>query len=240
MKNLLTVLSLILCLFRTSAQDTLVERAVVNAAEQQAVDLYHRFMGNQSRLYNGVDRTFYHPLIKGFAFFLTDSLQTGSIVYDGMLYKNVPMQYDIYAGEIMIRHYRGYRIKLLTERVSEFDLAGHHFVRHVYNSSAASSLRTGFYDHVYSGKTAFLVKRAKLLDEKLTDKVEQEFLPNDLYYIFRNGHYYTCRSFRGLLGILQGRSRQVRRYLRHNRIRYRADPELAILKATQYYDTLNN
>ena len=69
--------------------------------------------------------------------------------------------------------------------------------------------------------------------------MEREFIQLDLFFIQKDSTYYPVKSYKGLLTILKDRSKEVKQYLRKNRIRYRKGPENAILKATVYYDSLN-
>jgi len=221
------------------AQDAATDSRVIKEAEDNAIASYYRFTDKRARLYNGTEHIGYLYTIKGYAYYLTDQWVKGSVVYDGLFFDQVPMLYDAYHDEVVILHFNGYRLNLLSEKVKKFDLNGHHFVRHVYDSLAKSSLPTGFYDYLYEGKTTVLAKRLKILDEKLTDVVEQEFLPGNTYAIYRDSVYHSCNSRGSLLSAFGARSKDVRRYLRKNKLKYKVDPENTIIQAAKYYDTLN-
>jgi hypothetical protein len=92
---------------------------------------------------------------------------------------------------------------------------------------------------MYTGRIIVLVKRAKYIEETIKDELEREFLPKDLYFIKKEGSYYAVKNYKGLLAILKDRSREVKQYLRRNKIKYRKGPENAIVKAAVYYDTIN-
>ncbi|MBA4167185.1 MAG: hypothetical protein H0X41_06535 [Chitinophagaceae bacterium] len=222
-----------------SAQDTAAGEKLVQRAEKRAIDSYYRYTGNQSRLYNGLDRTFYDPAIKGDPYYLSDSLMEGSVLYDSMYFENVPMLYDIYKDELTVRHFKGYKIVLLNEKITSFSISGHHFVAHEYDKNAGFGMHSGFYDHLYAGKTMVLARRTKLLNEKITSQVEQEFLPHDNFYIWKDGAYRSCATYHGLLDILKPGSKDIRHYLKKNKIKFRNDPEKVIVTAVRFYDSLN-
>jgi hypothetical protein len=230
-----TVISVAAC-----AQDSATESRIIKEAQDNAVASYYKFTDKRARLYNGVEHVGYLYTIKGFAYYLTDQWVKGSVVYDGLAFEQVPMMYDAYRDKVIVLHFNGYRLTLLSEKVTGFDLHGHHFVRHSYDSLAKSSLPTGFYDYLYQGKkTTVLARRLKLLDEKLTDRVEQEFLPSTNYTIYKDSIYHSCNSRRALLHTFGNRMKDVRRYLRKNKIKYKQDRENTIIQAAKYYDTLN-
>jgi hypothetical protein len=84
-----------------------------------------------------------------------------------------------------------------------------------------------------------LVKRVKYIEETIKDELEREFLPQDLYFILKDDTYYSIKNYKGLLAVLKDRSKEVKQYLRRNKIKYRKGPENAIVKAAVYYDTIN-
>jgi hypothetical protein len=233
------------CFFVTAGasfgQDSATENHFVKDAESNAVDAYYRFTDKRARLYNGTEHIGYLYNIKGFAYYVQNTWDKGSVFYDGLLFEQVPMLYDLYQDVVVILHFNGYRLNLLSERVKEFNLLDHHFVRYVYDSMApplSTVPVTGFYDQLYEGKIMVLAKRQKLLDEKLTDVVEYEFLPKTSFYIYKDSVYHSCKTYRGLRNALSDKSKDVRRYLRKNKIKFKDNPEYAIVQAAKYYDTL--
>jgi len=206
---------------------------IVNAG-----NVYNPFIEKQSRLYNGVEHLGYSFKIKGHAYFLQKELQTGSIVYDGLEFINVPMLYDLLKDQVIIQHFNGFtKIGLVQEKVTAFTLNGHHFIR--LDSLVDATLITGYYDELYTGRLKVLVKRGKYVEETIKDELEREFIQKDLFFIQKEGTYHEIKNYKGLLTLLKDRSKEVKQYLRKNRIKYRKGPENAIVKATAYYDSLN-
>jgi hypothetical protein len=235
---------LILVYFVFIASDAFTQVSNANSdfvknAESYAIAAYHEYTGKQSRLNNGIQEFGYLNTIKGHAYYITDKFQTGSLIYDGIQYDSVQMLYDNYKDYLVILTYSRLRLILLREKIKSFDLPGHHFKYHRYDSLAASSLPTGFYDHLYDGKLSVLAKRSKIFKEKVTDQVDQEFEEVDHYIIYRDGHYYRFNSYKGFLNNFSGKSKDIRKYLKKHGIEYRKDRENAILKAVAYYETLN-
>src|ERR1700743_3553633 len=89
-------------------------------------------IGQQSRLYNGPEYPLYDRNIKGNALYPPDaeSWSIGEVTYDGVLYKSVPMMYDIYKDVVVVLLYNHFSMyTLLTDRVHDFSFSGHRFVR---------------------------------------------------------------------------------------------------------------
>lgn len=236
-KQVSALISLVFLCALATAQDSISVNQFVSEARSNAVKSYYKFTGNQARLYNGTDHTGYLSSIKGLAYYVNDTLANGSVVYDGLLYDNVPMLYDVYKNEVVILHFSGLKISLLSEKLKEFDFRGHHFIRLVYDSLAKSTVPTGFYDLVYRGDFTMMIRWNKRLEEKVTDEVIREFVNDDRYYIVRDGVYLNFKGQHGLLSVFKDHAAAVRRYLKKNGIKFRFTPELAIVEASKYYAT---
>lgn len=230
----------ILCLGLTfipgKAQNSIADTSGT-AVIYKAGDIYNQFIEKQSRLYNGIEYLGYMYTIKGYAYWL-EEMKKGAIVYDELEYTNVPMWYDLVKDQIIIMHFNHVtRMGLVSEKVKEFSLGDHHFIR--LDSIAHPSLHTGFYDEVYKGRLSVLVRRKKIIEEHVKDELERSFVKDDYYYIKKDDTYYAIRSYKALLTVLDNKTTGVKQYLRRNRIKYKKDPETAIAKATAYYDSLN-
>lgn len=240
MPKLFATVLLLICGAGLHAQNLISDSAFVDRARNQAISSYYKFTGNQARLYNGLDHSGYFNSIKGTAYYLNDSLLNGSIHYDGLSFSPVLMKYDLYKDEVVIKHFSGLQISLLSEKIKEFNFRDHHFVRYIYDSIARVGIPTGIYDHLYEGKKMLmLVRRVKKLEEKVTDEISREFISDDRYYMFRDGKYISFKSKKSFLKLFGSRAREVKKQLRRSGIRYKANREAAILEGAKYYDSLN-
>lgn len=208
---------------------------IVNAG-----DVYNPFIEKQSRLYNGIEHQGYSFKIKGHAYFLQKEMTKGTLVYDELEFTNVPIMYDLLKEQVIIQHNNNFsKVGLVSEKVKEFTLYNHHFIRLVIDSISHSPLTTGFYDEVYKGRLNVLIRRTKWIEETVKDELEREFISLDLFYIQKSGTYYPIRNYKGLMAVLKDKSKDIKQYLRRNKIKYRKGAENAIVKAAVYYDSLN-
>jgi hypothetical protein len=204
----------------------------------QAGDIYNQFIEKQSRLYNGVEHLGYAYKIKGHAYFLQNELSIGAIVYDELEFANVPMLYDLLKGQVVIQHIDGFsKIGLISSKVRSFTLLNHHFIR--LDSVPGTPITGGFYDELYTGNTKVLVKRRKYIEEIVKEEIEREFIELNPVFIQKGDSYYFIKNYKTLLTVLKDKAPQVKQYLRKNRLKFRRDPENTILKAAEYYDSIN-
>lgn len=220
------------------AQDS-TENNFTAAAISNTINLYYQFTNKQSRLYNGLEYYDYPVTLEGHAYFLDSSWKKGYVFYDGLPFYDVSMLYDIVRDELVILHFNNFKkMGLLSEKIKEFTLQGHHFLYLIRDSIGNSLPSTGFYEDLYDGASQVLAKRIKIIEERITNQVEQFITVHNRYYIRVNGRYHVVDSYNALMSVLKDHARDVRQYLRKNRIRYRKNPQSTIISAAVFYDSL--
>lgn len=203
-------------------------------------------IGQQSRLYDGPAYFTYDPHIKGNALYPLDA-QTwaiGEVTYDGYVYKNVPLMYDIFKDvlvSLLYNHFSSYTF--LSERVSDFTFSGHHFVRVNADglTNDKSGISTGFYDELYGGKSQVLAKRAKTIQNSTnqTLALETYFIETNDYYVRKGGVYYKVSGQGSFLNVFKDKKPELQKYMRDNGFKFRTDPEMAMARLAAYYDQLS-
>ncbi|CAG5007402.1 hypothetical protein DYBT9275_04037 [Dyadobacter sp. CECT 9275] len=200
---------------------------------------YKRATAYTQNLYNGRIYYLYDPKAEEHQFYVERKWEKGSVYYDGQRFDSIPMLYDIVRDELVIRSLQGDYMLLQSERVKYFDLMGHHFDRMITGKTIGPSMQTGFYDLIYKGKTRTLVRRKKERQEKIIEKKIIPLFPQkDFYYIFQNGMYHQVRSKKSVLALFPEHSRELKKVLREQHIKYRKNREAAISTMVARYDEL--
>lgn len=221
------------------AQDSAADSSYTKTAYNNAIVNYHKYTGHQSRLYNGFLHIGYSHKIEGNAYYPDNTWHKGTVAYDGIVFPDVSMLYDIYKDELVIQHFHRLMLTLHNEKVKEFSFEGKRFIRVVRDSANNMTLNTGFYELLYDGKTKLLAKRQKILEETVTDVLEQRFIPKNWYYINRNNTWYAVKSYKELRKkVLKDKSKEIRQQLRKSKIKYRKERERALILAVQHFDAL--
>ncbi len=225
------------------------DSSYLQSALTQTVANYNKSIGQQSRLYNGPEYELYNRSIKGNALFPPEAQSwiPGVVYYDGIIYKDVPMMYDIYKDVLVAILYNKFSAyTLLSERVHDFTLSDHHFVRidadSLNTTSTASGITTGFYDQLYGGKTEVLAKRIKTIQNStnVSAIMETYFLEKNEYYLRKGNNYYSVSSQSSFLKVLKDKRSILQQYIRDHKIKFRNDPEGAMASIANYYDHLTN
>lgn len=223
------------------AQDQTADTSVRQSAIRNAEVYYHKVIGGQSRLYNGSEYVPYpFALNEGSHFFMSDSLLRGTVSYDGMFFEDVPMMFDMVKDQLVVQQVGNFfRIYLVNEKLSEFTIAGHTFVRIVPDSLNARVMSTGFYDRLYQGKTGVYMRTQKMIQEATNnDGIKRTINQVVRYYVLKDGKFHPVKNEKSVLALMGDQKKEVRQYLRKNKIRYKKNRANAIARTVAYYDQL--
>jgi len=228
---------------KSFAQANLSDSAIYRQAIQNSIVSYYRSVGENAHLYNGSEYVPYN--FQGNfkdLYFESASLQNASIKYDGIIYYNVPLSYDIYHDEIIINKYnQNFRIVLANEKIDSFAFSGYSFIRIVKDSNNTVLPTSGFYQELYNGTVKVLAKRRKKLFENVTAAgATADFIEDDQYFIKKKGTYYPVHNKKSTLQVFKDGKKEVQKLLRKNKIKFKPNLESGIIKAAQYYDQTQN
>jgi hypothetical protein len=223
------------------------DSAVLQNSIAQITSNFYKAIGEESRLYNGHEFLPYDPHIKTNALFPYDekSWEPGKVTYDGIVYKNVPMMYDVYKDIVIVLLYNKFSMfNLVSNRVHDFSFSNHYFIRIDADqvNSEETGLTTGFYDQLYGGKIWILAKRKKTIQNSSNAVAapETNFVENNEYYLRKGNTYYKIGSKGSVLKVLKDKKRELQQFLKQNSINYSDNPEDAMVKMASYYDHLTN
>jgi hypothetical protein len=231
-----------------SAQTAGADTGVYQAALGKANSVYTVSIGAQLPLNNGPEYSFYNPLeIRGSAYFMELPFTPGDVYYDGAGYKGVQLLYDLYKDEVAALLYDHFtKYILIKSRVASFDLAGHHFINISPDSLPANTvLKGGYYDELYHGRTQVITKRYKVIQNYQSNGGIMEaynFFTDvkEVFYIRRGGVYYPVSGQGGALDVLQDRKKELRQYIKLNKLKFGQDPHGVLASIAAYYDRITN
>ncbi len=197
-------------------------------------------LGSDPRLYNGYEYIRNGTPAKGFPFFYADSLLPGSLFYDGILYPNIDLEYDLVQDQLVIRDYTGNAlISLVSQKVDRFSIDGHRF-RYVA-AEKTDQLKSGFYEVLYTaGPAALLARHEKKLVAAANTQDQARYTEASSHFLQLHDRYYRVDGEDQLLDALQDKKAALKKYIHDNKIRFRKDLEQALIKTTDYYLQIRN
>lgn len=232
------LLFLLFHIVHTSGQTLLPDTALIQQAKQHAREKYQAFEGEQSRLFNGkLYRDYSIPLTEGHPYFDTERFETGTILYDGMMFEGVSLLYNIVTDEVITPHFnKVHWVSLRNDKISSFSFGGQRFIRIVPDSNN-TEIATGIYQQLYEGKTSALKRKIKFVVEVISNnQLVRNVKVVEHRYLWYEGSWHRVTSLRSVLKLLSGHNAAIRQHLRSAKIKYRRKPDEALVRIAQYYD----
>jgi hypothetical protein len=206
---------------------------------QNALAYFQNAVGDKAHLYTGKEYTYPPKGIKGHQFFSSGRMLPGEIFYDGTLYTNIPLLFDIHQQVVVIENYGVEdKIFLLGEKIKYFSIEGHRF-ENVALTGTKDENTGSLYDVVFSGKASVLVKRLKRIKNPVKAEEPPEFVEEDVLYIRNDNTLYAVDDKAALLRALHDKNDLLKQYLRKNRFRFKKNIEKELVMTAAYYTTLN-
>ncbi|NIJ51367.1 hypothetical protein [Dyadobacter arcticus] len=237
------IFTTVLLFLTITATRSFAQVAENNIAAASAINyplsLYKEATSMSQNLYNGRQYYVYDARQEEFQFFNQRKWVKGVIYYDGQRFDSIPMLYDIYKDELVIKHFNGDHVLVQSEKVDYFLLNNHHFARFESGTDINEQMRTGFYDILYDGKTRTLIRRFKSRQEKIVDKRVIALYPQkNFFYIYNNERYHSVNSKKSVLGLFPEQKKELRKVLKDEKIKFRKNKEVAIAKIVAKHDEL--
>lgn len=230
---LVVIFSHSILLAQTLLPDSVIRQASINSA----IKLYDQTLSENSNLYNGNEflDPFDRQLLNGHAYFITDDWQEGFIYYDGQLYENVSLKYDIFRNKVIVEHPKSHQeIELISEKIKYFGLKDQFFVQ-------LQSPTVGFYARIYDGGVKVYAMHYKTTQDNLTTKTKTiEFLTKQKLYVFKDGVYYLVNSKGSALAVFKDQKNELKKMLSQENISFKKNKEYALKRIGQYVDQLNH
>jgi len=200
---------------------------------------YTRQIAFQSRLLNGIKYVEYPAGYTGNAYYQTGEFQNASLHYDDADFYNVPILYDLYKEEVVVKHPADTSyMSLINNKLDKFSIGNHTFIR-IDADSAQTAYKTGFYELLYNGRSQIVKKYEKdIQEEKSGLTIQNVFNEHTGYYLRKDNKYFPISGKRALLNLLKDRKKDLDTYIKLNKIDFSGNEEQAIVKVASYYDQL--
>ena len=228
---------------QVSAQSSIGDTAYKQIALQQVTDFYLSSIGENALIYNGNEARIYSYTAESHPYFGSDKFIKGTVNSNGVLYNDIPLLYDMVNDKLIVLDLKKiFKIEQISESIENFSIYGHEFVRLLTDSISKSRLTTGFYDRLFNGKSvALFAKRQKTVAEILKEThTELLFSQHEYYYIQKNNIYYPVSDKGSVLKVFGDKRMELEKFLKKNKIKFKKQPEYAMTRMAEYYDSLKD
>lgn len=231
------MLALATTAFSQAGKDTTFYKDAI----KNSLAVYEKFAFEKADLYSGYqyvrpEQTSddEHP------YFESDDWVPGTVEYDGQVFENVPLLYDIRNDKVVTEHYlNASEIEFIPEKLDGFTMAGHRFKK-IKNETVGNSLpRSDYYEILYDGATRAIAMRKKnSLRTTSSSQVVVLFEKRTRYFMFKNGRFFPVKSKASVLKLLSDEKKALKQFLSSQKIRFKNNVETSIAKMAEHYDTL--
>jgi len=236
----LIVAAVFVCISGVYAQSITPDSAFYTHAAGRAIDLFNTTIADQSEIYNGAVYEFTPKGPKGSVYLEDKNFCTPSLIrYNGTVYKNIPVMYDVFNDEMVAFSPSSVYFILRKEKLTDVYLAAHHFV--YMDAANGADINPGYYDVLYDGKTTVLVKLIKTPHKSVTENaVEVSYSDESEIYIKKSGKFIRVDSKGDVINTFADRKKELKQYLSSNKIKFNKDKEESVARLARYYDRITN
>ncbi|WP_207429778.1 hypothetical protein [Pedobacter sp. SYSU D00535] len=229
--------------FVNAFSQTQTDSSFVRQVSNRAVSYYIGALKQEAPVFNGrIYRAYPYRLDNGHSYFREQALVNGTLVYEGKIYQDVQLLYDLVRDEVALSNFdHSFMLIAQAAKVDGFQIHGHYFT-HIKKLPPKSGLPSpGYYDQLYKGKIELLARRRKSIKESAgATKIERMVSESTRYYLLKDSVYHPVSSRRSLLKVLKqpGKSGTInQQFIKTNRLQFRTNKEMALINLVKFYDT---
>lgn len=221
--------------YAQQSADSVLHKESVSKIRQ----VYFKQIGDNAQIYHGSEFIRNGQKAIGFPFYESDNMIFGSISYQGTIYTNQNIYYNIVTDELITNNYsHNAFIVLAPEKVDSFIVQNHVFVP--LTSSKPNHLeKDGYYDQLYAGEPGVYSRREKRLVVG-SGSEETKYIQHDDYFIKVRNVFYAIDGKSALLDILKDQKDVIKKYIHDNKLNFKKDLESSLLLTTVYYSQLKH
>ena len=241
----LTLLVILLTIgFFANAQNG-VDSAFMEQSKLNAIRQFKQALNENALIYSGNEYIEYVPIeslsqiLKGTPFFQVDSLVTGTVNFEGVIYA-LPVKLQLIEQKIIINHPVSHTlIELPNERVQFFTIGSHFFYK---TPQALSSLVNS--DKMYAEKRSFghfdlWVIHEKLLKySKKAEDQSADYISYNKYVVQKKGIWRKIKSEKDLYDFCTDKKEEVQIFANNVGLNFNKDFEASVVQVLKYYDSI--
>lgn len=179
--------------------------------------------------------------VTGDQFFLTSTYLKGSVTFNGRRFDNLDLKYDIHNDELILRIESHPVIFMNKEMVDSFSLNFGYRNYNIINAGTdTASILKGYVNVLYDGPSSLYVKYTKKIQPLAVDGKYDLFFQEHHVYLRRGSEIVPVEGKRKLMNLLEGKKKEVREWLKSNRIKVRQKDPGTYIPVLEFYDRIRD
>ena len=204
-----------------------------------AIRQYQTSMGKAIQLYNGAEYIRPFPLIKGSPFLEERGLQKGRVYFDGILYPDAMLAYDVVNQQLVTTGYQNINLTLVPEKIGYFYLANRLFIPAPRDSITNKKPMNGFFEVLYNQTPMVLARYQKTPKRSTSSENANTYIQSTTYYILKDNTVFKVDNEKALLAVFKKQKENMKQYMRSNKLQFKKAPTETLLKTAAYFNQLN-
>ena len=179
--------------------------------------------------------------VTGDQFFLTDTYLKGSVTFNGRRFEDLDLKYDIYNDELILRIESYPVIFMNKEMVDSFSLYSGNRIYNVINMGIdTTGILRGYVNVLYDGPSSLYVKYTKKIQPLAVDGKYDLFFQEHQVYLRKGSEIVPVEGKRKLMNLLEDKKKEIRDWLRGNRIKVRQKDPGTYTPVLEFYDRIRD
>jgi hypothetical protein len=197
-----------------------------------------------SSLFRGIEYIEEHRMInEKHKFFESDKFQKGNVIYDGQVFNNVTLRFNVYDDVLIVNIQQKKRnsfFQLISDKVNSFQINNHEFR---YLDPIDNSNVQGFYEVISEEKGLKIFKKHIKKKNEQNDKsiVYFEFTTKNPDYFFQfDGKFYELNNKRDLISKFPNYKKEIKDFYKDYRGQSRNSPDTFMKNLSKEINLLIN
>ena len=166
---------------------------------------------------------------------------SGKLSYNGIVYTDVMLRWDLYRDEILLLSPVSSNIVLINDYIDFAEIHGYRII-YLHPDGLPGCPAAGNYIMLYSGKNLLLEKLSNSpnvadLDGK---RYTYKFLLSSHFYFKKDDVYHKIKNSGKLLKILDTHKKELKQYTRAHNYKYKRDAEKMLTEIIKEHEKLSN
>lgn len=211
-----------------------IDSADVASITYNLIRHYQSNFTKTSNFYNGAEYIRPLPGTKGHPFLDTDTLQNGNVFFDGILYQDVMIAYDLVTGVLITIGYQNINLIPVPHKIGYFMIKGRLFIPLPNNLEDKSGIQ-GYFEMLYQNELKVLAHYKKAAVRAFKAEDPYTFKTYTTYYIQQQQKLVKIENEKKLLELFDNKKEDIKAFLRKNNLSFKTRPVPTMIKSIEYY-----
>jgi hypothetical protein len=229
-------ISLLVLSFTHVFSQQIVGEALNNEAKQNALKIFDELYSNQLPISKGV---IFRPIdskVYAGSTYLGGGINKGRVIYNGILYSDVDLVYDLKSANLIHVKSTGEWISLIKSDVKMFTLGERDFI----NLKVREDSVANFYEVILSGQNQLLAEHSIKIGNYNT-KIFRRELEQKVRYLAQNKNsYYYVNSKNDVQKAFKDKKLEVSKFIKNEGLDFNNNLIESIKEVMRYYNKLSN